>query len=98
MARATWGDNAHQLSLVQGQQLEVRLTGSSCNPTSVPVASTPSVLKVDAIGKDAEGGAWARFHAQTSGTSSVTAINSPGCGGPTSGEESYTFRMTVSVR
>ena len=98
MAQASWGDNAHQVSLAQGQELKVELTGSSCNPTSVPVASAPSVLKVDAVGKDSQGGAWARFHARTPGTSTVTAVNSPGCGGSTSGEASYGFSLTVSVR
>lgn len=97
MATATWGDNAHQLTLRPGQDLEVRLTGTGCNPTSVPATSAPSVLKVTAVGTNSEGGAWARFEAKSPGTSVVTAENTPGCGGDQSGEGSYGFRMVVSV-
>ena len=97
MVTATWGNNAGQIALHPGQELEVRLTGTGCNPTSVPVTSAPSVLKVAAVGRNSEGGAWARFQAEAPGTSVVTAENTPGCGGDLSGEGSYGFRMVVSV-
>lgn len=97
MVTATWGNNADELTLRPGQDLEVRLTGTGCNPTSVPVTSAPAVLKVTAVGTNSQGEAWARFVAEAHGTSVVTAQNTPGCGGNLSGESSYGFRMVVSV-
>lgn len=70
---ATWGDDGHRLVLRSGQELDVDLTGTGCNPTSVPVASSVSVLWVAASGRSGDGGTWTRFDAGAAGTATVTA-------------------------
>jgi hypothetical protein len=97
---ASWGDDNHQVSLHVGQEIKVDLTGQSCDPTSIPVAASPSILAVEQIGTNHYGAAWARFRALRRGSTVVTAVNAPACGAGQTTEPSegaFTFHLLVAV-
>ena len=90
----TLADSGRKYSMARGSKLSVQLSGSTIYTWSVPVSSSPAVLKRPA-GSSGDT-ALATFVAQAKGDARVTAVGNPKCY-PQCLMPSRLFSFTVSV-